>query len=145
MTAPEPVWRDQMIINGHAAQDCPERVNVMSVADHQPVYVHGDCDGKMKVIGKTIAAVAAAMRAEGCSELTVTRVVNRVLYGEPDGADVVRAPIRDDEQITPLTMDEYRATIPGRMASIGADLSKHLPGGLSFGFAENEAEGPAIR
>lgn len=34
---------NDLVLNGHRAQDCPERIDVQTVTDTDPVYVHGDC------------------------------------------------------------------------------------------------------
>lgn len=37
------MFANDLILNDHRAQDCPERINIQGVEDASPVYVHGDC------------------------------------------------------------------------------------------------------
>lgn len=37
------MFANDLVLNNHRAQDCPKRINVQTVTDIEPVYVHGDC------------------------------------------------------------------------------------------------------
>lgn len=67
--------------------------------DAKAVWVHG-CDCASSADVAEVQAVHEAMEAEAVPDTTLRRVVNRVLFGHPDGddAEVIELCRRDDER-----------------------------------------------